>query len=519
MTTVAVIGVDIGTRSTKGIAVSATGELLAQSSVEHAVAMGRPGHFEQDAERIWWGDARAVLRKLTAALAPDVRIAAVGLSSCGPCIVPLSADGTPLRAGIMYGVDTRAHAEIQELSERWPDEVAIREFGMPFTSQSVWPKLQWLERNEPEVVEAASVWLNTNGYVAFRLTGAYAMDHHQASYLAPHYRNGAWAQDVPARWRSSFPDLLWSNEVVGPVSADAAEATGLPLGIPVILGSSDGMTAAIGAGVTSPGSAAINYGSTLGITAFASGDPGGPGVWTTAGNRPGEVAVIAALSTSGAITSWFREQFARELDQSNSAAVNHAHGVLMQEAEASPPGAGGILLLPHFAGERTPMFDPNARGVILGLGIDSTRGDVYRAILEGTAYGVRRIIEAIRAAGAEIDTLRAVGGGTAQPLWMQIVSDITGIRQELIEPSLGAPLGATRLAAESAGLVAVDDGAWCSVERRIKPDSTASEFYARRYTLFVRLYEQTSDLVNELAVLAAQAGNRANGATGPERDD
>jgi xylulokinase len=366
---------------------------------------------------------------------------------------------------------------------------------MPFSSQSLVPKLRWVAANEPEVARGTATWLTANGFVAFRLTGSRAIDHHQAGYLAPHYVDGALTADADP----ALPPPVWSDEIVGTVTADAAGATGLPAGIPVIIGSSDGATDPVGAGVGAGPVALLRYGSTLGVTVIAAGDrPGVPGVWRTPGNRAGETMYVGGLSTAGSVTSWFREELARDLPHGDSAHVAEAHRALLAEAAGSPIGAGGVLTLPYFSGERTPFSDPLARGVIAGIGLATTRGDLYRSVLEGAAFGLRHLLEVVRDGGVRIDRFRAVGGGTAGGLWTQIVSDVTGVPQDIVDPHLGAPLGAARLAAEGAELLDADAPPWVTVARTVSPDPAARAAYDATYPLFRRLYTATRDIVAEL---------------------
>lgn len=491
-----VIGIDVGTRSTKGVLIDTrTGRVLAHASVEHGIELGPGGRVEHDADAVWWAESRTVLGKLTRRADPSNEIAAVGLSSCGPCLVAIDATDAALRPGILYGIDTRATTEVAALVAEWPDEVATRRFGMPFSSQSVVPKIRWLEAHEPEVATAATGWLTANGYLALRLTGTRVIDHHQAAYFAPDYEDGNWLPSADPR----VPGLAWSTDVIGEVAIDAANVTGLPVGTPVVIGSSDGATDPVGAGITVATTALLRYGSTLGVTIMVDGaQPGVDGLWRTPGNRPGQSMYVGGLSTAGSITSWFREQLARDLTSGNSHEVERAHSQLMSEAAGSPVGASGVLTLPYFAGERTPFSNPEARGVIAGVGLDTSRGDLYRSILEGAAFGLRHLVETARAGGVRIDRFRAVGGGSAGSLWPKIVSDVTGIPQDIVHPHLGAPLGAARLAAEGVGLVAADSPAWVTVTRSIEPDAAAVARYDRLYPLFRRLYDGTRDLVSEL---------------------
>ena len=465
MPTGLVVGIDVGTRSTKGVLVSADdGAVLATATRDHGVVLRPDGGVEQDADAIWWDETRDVCSELAARAPAGTEVRALGLSACGPCLVPVDASGRALRPAMLYGIDTRAVEHAAELDIAHPD--ATERFGMPFSSQSLTPKRRWVERHEPEVASEATGWLTANGFLALRLTGRGVLDRHQAAY---------WAPDVP-------DDAGWSDAVAGELTA---AGTGLPAGIPVVIGSSDGATDPIGAGVGAGPVALLRYGSTLGMTITTTGHGQGvDGLWRTPGNHDGETMYVGGLSTAGSVTSWFREQLGS----------GRTYEQLLAEAAGSPIGAGGVLALPYFAGERTPFRDPHARGVFAGLGLATTRGDLYRAVLEGAALGLRHLLGAALAGGLEVTSARAVGGG-AGALWTRIVSDATGLTQEVVEPQLGAPLGAARLAAEGAGLITRDAAPWVRVTRVVTPDPEAAHRYDELFPLFRQLYEATREVV------------------------
>lgn len=433
----------------------------------HDVLLSAPGRVEHDAEAVWWHEAADAIAEVSAGATPS----AVGLSGCGPCVVPVARDGSALRPGILYGADTRASAQVAALGARHPD--AAERFGMPFTSQSLIPKLDWIAEHEPQVADRAAAYLTTTGFLAQRLTRELVTDHHQAGYLAPAYTDGTWCDD------RTGTHLVWSDQVVGAVTPASAEHAGLAAGTPVVAGSSDGLTDLVGAG-----GPVANYGSTLTVGALTESRAGGEGLWRTPGARPRERMVGGGLSASGAVTTWFRDELAAGADLDT----------LLAEAEHSPRGAGGVLAVPHLAGERTPVADPAARGAFVGLSLSSTRGDLYRSVLEGTAYALRRLLQAFAEAGVQPRTLRAVGGGTRGRLWPQLVADVTGVPQELVGRHHGAAYGAARLAAEGVGLLRSGDPSWAVVTETLHPDPDGTAFHDRAYPVFLDLQERLRDL-------------------------
>lgn len=491
------LGIDIGTSSSKGVLVTADGEIVARAGRPHVTDTPHPGWVEHDAEGVWWADFRALTRELTAG---EHRIAGVAVSGIGPVLLPADGAGRPLRPAILYGVDTRASVEIAELTGELGAEEILRRGGTPLSSQAVGPKLRWLARHEPDVHERTSMLLMASSYLVHRLTGRYVLDHHSASQCDPMYDQTAfdWAHD----WASvvapgvRLPELAWPTEVVGQVSPDAARETGLPAGIPVTAGTVDAWAEATSVGVRSPGDVMVMYGTTMFLIQVVSSPSPHPALWTTSGVYPGTWSLAAGMATSGAITDWLR------------GLVGADFPTLVAEASEVPAGSRGLLLLPYFAGERTPIFDPSARGVVAGLTLSHGRAELYRAALEGIAYGVRHNLEVMREAGGPAARLVAVGGGTQGGLWTRIVSDVTGYEQVVPAETVGACLGDAMLAASAAG---VDVSGWNPPDHVVRPSESPE--YAEFYAKYRQLYPATVDVAHFLAErqVAAEGENRGQG--------
>ncbi|OLF08262.1 FGGY-family carbohydrate kinase [Actinophytocola xanthii] len=487
------LGVDIGTSSSKGVLVDGRGQVLARASREHGTATPHPGWVEHDADAVWWADFLAITRELLGAA--EGRLAGLAVSGIGPCLLPADAEGRPLRPAILYGVDTRAGVEIAELTEELGAEEILRRGGTPLSSQAVGPKLRWLARHEPEVYERTEMLFMASSYLVHRLTGRYVLDHHSASQCDPMYDQNelGWARD----WAGvvapdlALPDLAWPTEVVGTVSAAAAAETGLPQGLPVTAGTVDAWAEATSVGVREPGDVMVMYGTTMFLIEVLEQPKPHPGLWTTSGVFPGTRSLAAGMATSGAVTDWLRRL------------VGGDFASLVAEAAAVPPGSRGLLLLPYFAGERTPIFDPSARGVIAGLTLAHGRAELYRAALEGIAYGVRHNLEVMREAGGEARRLVAVGGGTRGGLWTRIVSDVAGQPQQVPTETVGAALGDAMLAAVATG-TEVDFEAWNPPAETVIP--TGDGRYEQYYRRYRELYPATKDVAHFLAEEQLNAG-------------
>ena len=490
------LGIDIGTASSKGVLARPDGTIVATAQREHDLLIPAPGWAEHDAEEAWWGD----FLRLCAELVPsaDGEIAGVCVSGIGPCLLAADRLGNPRRRAILYGIDTRASAEVAELATRFGEDV-IRRCGSPLTSQSVGPKLLWVRRHEPEVWAGTRRMFMAGSLIVFRLTGEYVLDHHSASQCGPLYEleREAWI----AEWASEvapgleLPRLLWPSEIAGRVGAEAAAATGIPAGTPVATGTIDAWAEALSAGVREPGQVMLMYGTTMFMVAPVAGPRPDPRLWLTAWLFPGTRSVAGGMATSGALTAWLRDLMG-----------GPSFAQLTAEAAAVPPGARGLVILPYFSGERTPLFDAMARGVVCGLTLAHGRGDLYRAALEATAFGVRHNLETMAEAGIDASELVAVGGGTQGSLWTQIVSDVIGLPQRVPAITLGASYGDALLAAMMSGLVP-PDARWDTTAAVVQPDRSRRDLYDGLYGIYRSLYPATKDAAHRLARL--QAGNDA----------
>jgi len=483
------IGVDIGTSSSKGVLVDADGAILAQATRTHEVSRPRTGWVEMDGG-IWWDEFVSLARQLRAAV-PDAEIAAVGVSGMGPCILLVDEAGEPVRPAVLYGVDTRAGEQIARMTADLGVAEITRVGGSVLTSQAGGPKILWIHDEDPGAWERARRLFMPASWLAHRLTGAYVLDHQSASQVSPLYdiEHERWHDEWWQRYAGPLeqPALLWAGDVAGLVTAEAALVTGIPEGTPVIAGTIDAWTEAVSVGAHGVGDLMLMYGTTMFLVATGEETLRTPSMWTTAGAFAGTRNLAGGLSTSGALTAWLKDLTGSDYPE------------LLAEAEASGPGARGLVMLPYFAGERTPIQDPDARGVIAGLTLDHGRGDLYRAALEATALGVRHNVQTMRDAGADIRRIVAVGGGTQGRLWLQIVSDATGLSQEVPQITIGASYGAAFLAAGAVTDPAPAIADWNPVVTTIAPDPALASAYDALFDRYLRLYAGTAEVVHELA--------------------
>jgi xylulokinase len=492
------LGVDIGTFQSKGVLADRDGRLIATAARPHKMIVPQPGWAEHRPRQDWWDDFTFISRKLLADSGISATsIKAIGCSGIGPCMLPVDAKGEPLSNAVLYGVDARAAQEIVELTEKIGVDRLLERCGNALTSQSVGPKVLWLKRRRPEIYAKTRKILNSTTYLVYRLTGAYVVDHYTAGSFTPFY--AVDKRDWDAELSDGIadvellPKLLWTSEIAGEVTSAAAAETGLAAGTPVIAGTIDAAAEALSVGVLERGDMMVMYGSTIFIIMLTSERVRDPRLWYAPWLFSDRHACMSGLATSGTLTHWFADQFAREIESGQAAAA------LAAEAEQSPPGAKGLIFLPYFSGERTPIHDPHAKGCWFGFNLTHTRADAYRSLLEGIANGTNHIIETYVEAGCAPRTIVAVGGGARNRIWLQATSDISGRVQALRAQTIGASYGDAFLAALAVGDVERETILeWNPVAGEISPHSANAEVYARQFAIYKDLYRSTRNLMAQL---------------------
>ncbi len=492
------LGIDIGTFESKGVLVDGEGCIIASAARPHKMLVPQAGWAEHDADEDWWGDFKFLSNAVIAQSKVNPKdIRCVGASAIGPCMLPVDRDGRPLMNGVLYGVDTRAAMEIDQLTEQIGADVVLAATGNALTSQSVGPKILWLKQQRPDLYAKTAKFITSTTYIVERLTGRYVIDHYSAANWAPLYvpDDGGWS----ARFAGAITpldklaDITWTSEIAGEVTRAAAEETGLAAGTPVITGTIDAASEAVSVGVRQPSDMMVMYGSTIFIILVTGSRLNDARLWYAPWLFPGEHASMSGLATSGTLTHWFRENFGREFNDPKEAAI-----ALAKEAAKSPAGANGLVMLPYFSGERTPIHDPHAKGVLFGMTLKHNRADIYRALLEGIAFGTRHIIETYADSGLKVGRVEAVGGGTNNAVWAQATSDVTGLRQNVRAKTMGASFGDAFLAALGVGDVKRGDiAAWNTPDRVIEPDQSRQAIYAKGYQTFRALYERNKDLMRD----------------------
>ena len=473
------IGIDIGTSSTKGVLVDQDGKVIARGRRPHKVEFPLPGWAEQNADLVWWNETRDIIQELLAkSEIPPGEIAAVGCSGVCPVVLPIDKNGKPLRNGILYSIDARADKQIRLLKNEVGLE-PIDDSGQPLSFQSVIPKLMWLRENEPDVWANTDTILGATGYVVYRLCGVKTVDHFTAADGGFGYsmKRFAWNEeafrlvDIDV---GVMPRLAWPSDIAGHLSAQAAAETGLLEGTPVITGTGDALAEMISTGVSQVGETALLYGSTLTTMTIIDGSWFHEGFITVPGSEPEQITTSSVLGSGMSSFSWLRRLLGEETAQC-------LFDRYEKEARIIARGADGLLALPYLTGQRSPVINPHMRGAFIGLSQHHQPSHMLRSLMEGLGFALRFTLEEI----PYIDSFRVVGGGVNSPLLLQIVSDICRRTQKVVSGYVGAPLGSAWLAGRGVGLVdANSHKEWVGIEREIIPDESSSAEYDAIYDKF-----------------------------------
>ncbi len=438
------LGIDIGTSGGRALLVEPTGRPVAQASRAWSPHLPRPEWAELDAEAVW--KALGLLLQELASRVPLHRVAGVGISAQLTTLL-LDAMGSPVLPAIPW-LDRRAAAEAAHLQREAGQGRLAEVAGRRAAPERPAAIVRWIQRHEPAAWERTTAVCTVKDFLVLRLTGSLATDEPHASYsLLFDVGKKCWdaglcgLADVPP---SRLPDVRPSPAVVGRIRESVARETGLPAGIPVVAGGPDGTLATLGAGLTTPGMAADVAGTTDVVFACLARprmDPTG-GLVTNAHACPGQWVLGGPTTTTGGALTWFAEHVAGTTD----------FAALDREAAEIAPGSDGLLCLPALVGERTPLWDPQARGAFVGLTLGHRRGHLTRALLEGGACVVRRVLQAIICLGERVEEVRLVGGAAGSDLTAQIRADVLGLPIRRMPVREASALGAAILASVGAGL-------------------------------------------------------------------
>lgn len=495
------LGIDIGTSSAKAAVVDAeTARVLASAGREVALHTPRPGWAEQDPAG-WFDAAVEASRAALAAAGVDgASVAGIGFSGQMHGTVCLDADGEPVRPAIIWA-DARSGPQASALRAQIDAAELLMHAPGPPVAGFMGPTWLWLREHEPRTVERTAALLLPKDAVRLRFSGEIATEvSDAASTWLLDIASGAWSGRL-CEWcgvpREALPPLLRSAEAAGQLRAEVAAALGVRAGIPVAAGAADQPAQALGHGLLHPGvdSVAIGTGGQVFHPLAAPHVDPGLRMHTFNHAAPGRWYALAAILSAGLSLRWLRDLLGLASDP-------HAYERLSALAAGAPPGADGLVFLPHLAGERTPHMDPNASGLLLGLRLHHGPGHVARAVMEGVALALAECLDlAERMGDVEVQRIVASGGATSSAVWRQIQADVYGAPLAISEGEEHASLGAALLGGVAAGVYDSVEEACARLpepETRIEPDRRTVALYTERRELFRGLYDQLKEEMHVL---------------------
>jgi xylulokinase len=455
MANVYLAGIDIGTTGAKVVLCDAQGQVAAQASQEYPTSYPRPNWAEQDPEDWWAATCRIVRRALDVAGIDPQQIAAIAVSDQAPSVVAVDRQGEPLGPALIW-MDRRSQEQCAWLRAEVGAERIATINGGCVDPYFLAPKLLWVQQHAPALYARCHQVLQANGYIVHRLCGAFCMDS-AVGPLSLLFDSAAqnWSPELVGAMRldaTKLPPVAPCTQIVGHVSAQAAAVSGFAAGTPVLAGMVDGTAAAIEAGLVHTGQAVEMTGQSTVLMIVSARPYQGQALFGLGHAVPGLHLVVGAQVATGGALRWFRDQLGAEERAEAARLGSDPFALLSQAAASSPPGANRLVFLPYMYGERSPIWDADARGVLFGLSLATTKGDIVRAVMEGAAFGLRHNIEVAAAGGYGPATLASVGGGARSAVWNQIKADILQRSLQLPSAASGAAMGDAIVAAAGAGI-------------------------------------------------------------------
>jgi xylulokinase len=485
-----IVTIDVGTSSTKTALWDEAGRLVAETSQAYALHRPEPVWAEIDGN-VWWEAVCATVRQVIATgdLDPS-RVVGIGVDGIGWTLLPVDHTVEPLYPAMIW-LDRRAELETQSLKSRAEADRLVDLVANPIDPAYITPKLLWLKQHQPRIFDDAFKFLTCSGFIVAKLTGEFTCDYTQAyGYHFFDIRRAQWSPWAVERMSmplEKMPRLSACTAIAGLLTAHAASHTGLPAGIPVIVGCLDAAAGALGAGVTRLGQTNEQGGQAGGMAVSVDRVVVEPQLIFSHHVLPGQY-LLQGGTVGGGSLGWFRDVLGQVEVNASELIGQGVFELFNTQVERTSPGAHGLIFVPYMSGERTPLWHTNARGVFFGLSYNTTRGDVLRAIMEGCAFAVYDNIRVAERQGVTIGECLGSGGATHSAVWCQIKADIYNrpfsVARRADGGEGGHSLGLYALTAKAIGLW--DDAGGC-VERLL-PNRQVFEPSPQRHALYEELF-------------------------------
>jgi len=487
---------DTGTGGDKAVLTNLQGQVIQSAYQPYEVHYPRPDWAEQDPEELWRAVAATTKQVIAKAGINPREILGVGISAQMFNLLPVDENGKPVTPMLSW-LDVRSVPQADRvLSGDMPDFLFQKTGNIP-TAKDVIPKILWLKEERPELWARTACLLDCKEYILFRLTGKVAIDWHGASvfFLFDPYKK-TWSQEVCAALGipvERLPAAYPCTQVIGEVTPQAAAETGLAPGTPVVICAGDVAVAQSGSGANRAGKAHLCIGTAtwVGLSSKVFQNDAQKPFWALSHIDPDKWIIAGEMETGGGALMWFRDAFCQEEDRQAQAAGISTYALLGQMAEAVSPGSDKLIFLPWLSGERAPVLDHYARGGFIGLSLGHTKGHLARAVMEGVAFHIRWIIEALERLGLPVGEINAIGGGSVSPVWTQIISDVTARTLNIVEhPQEAGAMGAALAVEVGMGVYpnmeAVDEV--IKISRSVDPHPRLQARYTALYQEYREMY-------------------------------
>lgn len=503
------IGMDCGTTNMKAILMGEDGTVAAKASRLCTTIQAGPGAVEQDAKE-WWSNAADIFRSLSKSAGEEVmkRVRGIAISSHTVTMLPLDENGEPLRNALTCQ-DGRSGEEMREIVEAMGQEHFASVVGGQPAAAFLPNKILWFKNHEPELFEKTKYYIQANSYLNMKLTGVVTIDMDQAARTqCLDINTMEWSEEIGSligvELRQVMPERKAVDDIIGTVTEEAAEQTGLPKGIPVIAGCSDALASMYAMGLSEIGDAGESSGTTSLVFAGSrsKSTPNVPVVTRPCSIQGMPWIFDAPIQSTGSSIKWFIEKMAaQEVKEAREKGVDiYTH--LNELALESEPGAGGLFFYPYLLGERAPLWNEYARGMFIGMGMDTKRSDFARSVLEGTAYALRHVAETIKESGAVIESLRICGGGARSRTWSRIKASMLRVPVYLLDSESGdVPMGDVLLVGHKVGVFpdfAKASETLIKIKEIIWPAEEWADIYDSLYPYYIEMYQKLDESLRHL---------------------
>ena len=498
------LGVDVGTTSIKVVVIDENAKPLGISSSSYRLITPDQNSVQIDMEDMWNAYLKCI-RLLQEGKKLDLsKVAGISISSLCPGLVAMGENGEVLVDAIIYS-DRRSTEEAEMILDAvGKDRLFELTANTAMAGAMSGTSMLWIKRHLPEQYEKTKYFGHLNTFMAHRMCGNFAIDYSNASYTNLFETTGGfrWSEELCEKIGidiEKLPPLHKSTDVVGGLINEELIALGIPQGTPIVIGGGDTACATLAAGVTKAGDVCESVGTTNVLTICVDQPKFDRGFINRCHVVDGTWIYQGALSTTGAAYQWFRDNFCQDLIEKASGSSKNAFAYMNEEADEAEPGCGGLVFLPYMLGERSPIWDPYARGVFFGLSLQTKRKDMNRAVMEGCGYGLRQLSEiAERVTGKKMTEFVSIGGGAKSETWAQIKADITGKDIIILDLNDMAPVGAALLAGVGAGvfkdIYEASDKVDKHVYKVVKSSGKHKDVYEKRYQVYTKLYPQIKEL-------------------------